>query len=274
MILTSKYLPLTPSGRGARITDRRVTDFSVEELRDLLDEHQWLAFQENPGRAHAGNGRRTRPVTAEEVTKCLRRLGRLVQNDRRQGAVLKLDGSKKEEVLLGEGFMPLHRDGALMGTDVAVVGIFCVEHQDVSGGRTFISDIEGATREVPREYLDLIREKGIEGRPVDRYYTKAADAWHWIPGFIDVGGKSYLNVGFPYRAGEKASWLVRIPGVDDARVQAIFEEMRAVLMSERYCYYHEWKEGELLLLDNRRTLHGREAFRGRRSLANIQVLAA
>jgi hypothetical protein len=33
------------------------------------------------------------------------------------------------------------------------------------------------------------------------------------------------------------------------------------------------ENGELLLLDNRRTLHGREAFQGQRSLVNIQVLA-
>jgi len=261
MTFTSRYRPLTPSGRGARITDRRLTDLSVQEIRDLVDEYQWLAFQENP-------------VTADEVVDCLGRLGRLVENDRRQGAVLKLDGSRKDEVLLGEGFMPLHRDGALMGMNVALVGIYCAQHQDVTGGRTFISDIESATREVPREYLDLIRERGIEGRPVDRYYTKAADTWHRIPGFLDVEGKSYLNAGFPYRPGEKPSWLVRIPGVDDARAQAIFEEMRSVLMNERYCYYHEWREGDLLLLDNRRTLHGREAFRGRRALANIQVMAA
>jgi alpha-ketoglutarate-dependent taurine dioxygenase len=45
-------------------------------------------------------------------------------------------------------------------------------------------------------------------------------------------------------------------------------------MDERYCYYHSWSEGDLLLLDNKRTLHGREAFKGQRSLANIQVIAA
>ena len=53
-----------------------------------------------------------------------------------------------------------------------------------------------------------------------------------------------------------------------------FETMRSVLMSEKYCYYHEWEEGDLLLLDNQRTLHGREAFRGERALANLQVRAA
>jgi (5R)-carbapenem-3-carboxylate synthase len=170
--------------------------------------------------------------------------------------------------------MPLHRDGALMGNTIDLVGIFCVEYKDVTGGgRTFVSDVENACKEVPPEILEIVRERGIEGRPVDRYYTKASDQWHRIAGFAEVGGKSYLNVGFPYRPGEKASWMLRIPGVDDDRCQQMFETMRAILMSETYCYYHEWDEGDLLLLDNRRLLHGREAFRGQRALANLQVLA-
>ncbi|HVJ91140.1 MAG TPA: TauD/TfdA family dioxygenase, partial [Labilithrix sp.] len=69
------------------------------------------------------------------------------------------------------------------------------------------------------------------------------------------------------------SWLVRIPGIEEERSQEIFETLRSVLMSEKYCYYHDWNEGELLLLDNKRTLHGREAFQGQRALANIQVIS-
>lgn len=261
--MSTSYQPLTPSGKGARITDRRVTDFSVEELRALVARHEWLAFKQHP-------------VTLDEMIPYLTRFGKLVENDRRQGPVLKLDASKKDEgeVLLGQGFMPLHRDGALMGNKIDLVGILCVEYKNVSGGRTFVSDIDNACKAVPAEILDVVREKGIEGRPVDRYYTKAADTWHRIPGFADVSGKSYLNVGFPYRPGEKASWMLRIPGVDDSKCQEMFETMRAILMSETYCYYHEWDEGDLLLLDNQRLLHGREAFQGGpRYLANLQVLA-
>jgi (5R)-carbapenem-3-carboxylate synthase len=255
------YEPLTPSGRGARITDRRFVDLSVDEIHALVERYQWLAFVGTK-------------LAEEAVLAHLGKFGRLVENDRRKRGVLKLDGSKRDEVLLGSGFMPLHRDGALMGTNVALVGIYCVEYRDVtSGGRTFISDIESATKEIPTEWLDLLRERGIEGRPVDAYYVKPSDTWHPIAGFLDVGGKSYLNVGFPYRPGEQASWLVRIPGVDDARCQAIFESMRKVYMDPKYCYYHSWNEGELLLLDNLRTLHGREAFQGQRSLSNIQVVA-
>lgn len=262
--MSSTYPALTGSGMGARISDRKITDFSVAELRALIDRHRWIAFKNHP-------------VSVEEMIDYLPQFGKLTENDRRVGPVLKIDASKKDEgeVLLGQGFLPLHRDGALMGYNIELVAICCAQHDNVSGGRTFISDIENGCKEVPTEILDILRDKGIEGRPVDRYYTKASDTWHWIPGFAETDGRSYLNVGFPYRPDEKASWMLRIPGVDDDRCQEMFETMRKILMSETYCYYHEWEEGDVLLLDNRKVLHGREAFTGGpRRLANLQVLAS
>jgi (5R)-carbapenem-3-carboxylate synthase len=264
--MASTYPPLTPSGKGATITDRRITEFAPDEIRALLAQHQWLVFKRDP----------VRPVAIDDLITYLGQFGKLTDNDRRKDHVLKIDASKTDEgeVLLGQGFLPLHRDGALMGNKIEIVGIFCVQYQDVTGGgRTFITDIENGCKDVPAEILETIRAKGIEGRPVDRYYTAAADAWHWIPGFAETEGQSYLNVGFPYRPGEKPSWMLRIPGVDDDRCAEMFETMRTILMSDQYCYYHQWAEGDLLLLDNRKTLHGREAFQGRRALANLQVLA-
>lgn len=256
------YEPLTPSGRGAKVRDRSLLDFAPEELRALVERYRFIAFQDHP-------------LTTEQVREYLGKFGPLTQNDRRKDGVLALDGKKKDEVLLGEGFMPLHKDGALMGTDVALIGIHAIDVKHVtSGGRTFVMDLEGATEEVPKEYLDLLRDKGIEGRPVDSYYLKSSDTWHRIPGFVEFQGKSFLNVGFPYSEGQKPSWLVRIPGETDARTTEVFDAMRKIFMSPRYCYFHAWTEGEVLLIDNKRTLHGREEFQGQRSLANIQVLAA
>lgn len=264
MSITSQYQPLTLSGKGVRITDRKLTDFTTEELQALINRYQWIAFKDNP-------------VTTDDVEHVLSKFGPLTQNDRRKGVVLSIDGSgeQKGEVLLGDGFLPLHRDGALMGTDVRLVGIFCVEYQNVvDGGRTFIVDTEGAMKDIPKDIMDLLRERGIEGKPVDRYYMKSSDEWHPIAGFINVDGQEFLNIGFPSPRNEKPSWLMRIPGVDEERFNEIFDLLNDIVMSEKYCYYQDWNEGDLLLLDNRKTLHGREAFKGQRKLANIQVLAS
>lgn len=265
--MTTTHATLTPSGKGLKITDRPITAFSVDEVRALIKRYQWVAFKRVP----------TAPVAIDDLRTYLGQFGKLTDNDRRVDNVLKIDASKVDEgeVLLGQGFLPLHHDGALMGNAIDLVGIFCVQYQNVTGGgRTFVADLENAIKDVPADILETLRSHGIEGRPVDRYYTAASDTWHKIPGFVDVEGETVLNVGFPFRPGEQPSWLLRIPGVDDDRCAAMFETMRQILMSDQYCYYHEWEEGDLLLLDNRRTLHGREAFRGKRALANLQVLAA
>lgn len=262
MTVAEKYETLTGSGRGLKITDKKPGDFDTVEIRELLKAHSFLVFSGTP-------------VTTDEVESFLSQFGSLTQNNRRKGTVLAIDGSKGDEgeVLLGQGFLPLHRDGALMGTNVEMVGIFCQELGDVTGGRTFVVDSASAQQDIPKEYLDLLREKGIEGKPVDSYYLKSADEWIGIKGFIEVDGKEYLNVGFPSPETEKPSWLIQIPGETEAKFREVFNTMTDVVMDTKHCYYHDWKEGDLVLFDNRKTLHGREAFTGGpRALANIQVL--
>jgi (5R)-carbapenem-3-carboxylate synthase len=55
-----------------------------------------------------------------------------------------------------------------------------------------------------------------------------------------------------------------------------FQELDAFLRLERYTYTHRWQVGDLLIIDNQRTLHGRTAisaggvrllFRGQLTLA-------
>lgn len=262
MTANAEYQVLTESGRGLKISNKSFKEFSKEELEELLDKYYWLVFTNNP-------------ITIDDVEDTLTQIGPLTENDRRKGAVLNIDTSKVDEgeVLLGQGFLPLHRDGSLMGTNVKYVGIFCVEHKNVTeGGRTFITDAESALKEVPQSYLDLLDEKGIEGKPVDNYYLKSGDEWHPIAGFIEVEGKKFLNVGFPSPEGEKKSWDMRIPGETDEKFKEVFDSLEGAVMDEKYCYHHTWTEGDLMLLDNRKTLHGREAFKGQRALANIQVL--
>ena len=54
----------------------------------------------------------------------------------------------------------------------------------------------------------------------------------------------------------------------------VFANLRRALFDERYVYYHDWREGDLLLMDNYAVLHGREGFQAaRRALANIQVVS-
>lgn len=43
------------------------------------------------------------------------------------------------------------------------------------------------------------------------------------------------------------------------RSDAFLAELDAFLRAERYAYTHRWQVGDLLVIDNQRTLHGRTA---------------
>lgn len=49
-------------------------------------------------------------------------------------------------------------------------------------------------------------------------------------------------------------------GVHGEEASGVVDELTASLYGKRYCYAHEWQDGDLLIADNYTLLHGREAF--------------
>ena len=196
---------------------------------------------------------------------------------RKDGAVM-VEDQDGAEVFRSRSALPLHKDGVLTGLDVLLVGIYCVSFEQVTGGRTYISDAMRALAGVPAEYVSILRENGLEGMAVDNtgYYRREYEgAWHPFPAFKGKPGKEKtLNIGLPAAQGEPASWLVRVANVDPPLSDRILASLRSCLLNAEYTYFHDWAEGDILLMDNYQVLHGREAWNGRkRQLANIQVLS-
>lgn len=52
-----------------------------------------------------------------------------------------------------------------------------------------------------------------------------------------------------------ASHAFRIEGMDDAEGQALLEELLAFASQPKYVYAHKWQQGDMLIWDNRCTLH-------------------
>lgn len=250
--------PLTRSGAGRRVSPDLLEDSAA--LGDALAEHGFLVV-------HHG------ATNADDVRTILARLGEPVQHASRQEGVLELDGDRDEtEVLRGREMMPLHKDGLLMGVDVAVVGIHCQVWRGVENGRTLVSDARSAWDAMDPEVLQLLERQGIEARAADEgYYLEGRGTWHPIEAIQRRPTGVSLAVGLPFPKGARASWHVRVAGVDSAASNAVFEHLEEVLLREEYVYRHEWAEGDLLLLNNHNVLHGREAFRGERALNNLQA---
>lgn len=257
---------LTPSGAGALLEPDGLDEpgFVADTLR-LLERQRFCVI------------RGALPTAADAVA-TLRRFGPINEAKTRQDGAVIVETQGDDEVFRSNGALPLHKDGLLTGFDVILVGIYCVHFQEVSGGRTYVSDANVALRELPPEDVETLRSNGLEAMAVDAsgYYREEFESvWHRFPAFKARPGRApSLSMGLPHAAGEKESWRVRVADVTRAESDRILAALRDAFLNANYVYYHDWREGDLLLMDNYAVLHGREAFEARRrALANIQVLS-
>ncbi len=182
--------------------------------------------------------------------------------------VLHLDGTREEgKVITGRGPLPLHTDGILLGTQVDLIILYAerVANLDMDGA-TIVCDQMTAWREMPSDLRDVLLRGYLEYKAFERgYFTNVPEGWYPIPTFRDYGRVRSLNLALPFEEGAPASWAVRVPGVSDEESRAFFEALRKHLSSPRYLYEHHWKQGDLIVIDNQRTLHGRQGLANKSS---------
>ena len=122
--------------------------------------------------------------TAADAVATLRRFGPINEAKTRQDGAVIVEARGDDEVFRSNGALPLHKDGLLTGFDVILVGIYCVHFQEVSGGRTYVSDANVALRELAPEDVETLRSNGLEVMAVDAsgYYRREFEAvWHRFP---------------------------------------------------------------------------------------------
>ncbi|MFE9042222.1 TauD/TfdA family dioxygenase [Streptomyces sp. NPDC012421] len=254
MSATDEYQRLTPSGMGALVpwtSGGTVGDLAARAKEAALASGCVLV--------------RGLDLDEDAFKLLVRSLGDTVDHKFGEGQadLLKLDASRdKGKVVTGRGPLPLHTDGLLVGEQVDLIVLYAAEFSDAPGsGETYVSDQLTAWREMPghlRRVLDahefeyLVKERG--------YFPTVPDDWYTIPTTRDYGRVRSLNLttAFPHDVDQR-SWEIRVKGMDPAGSERFFAELDAFLRSERYAYTHRWRVGDLLIIDNQRTLHGRTA---------------
>jgi alpha-ketoglutarate-dependent taurine dioxygenase len=259
----------TRSGAGILLDARDVGPLDAPDLGERLED--WL---------HAHRFAVLRGVLRDpgEAVALLTRLGPVNHAETRKDGAVLVEAERDDEVFRSNHPLPMHKDGILTGFDVWYVGIHCVEHLDVTGGRTYVSDARRALERMDPADVALLHEHGVEGMAVDRtgyYRAEYEGTWHRVQAFRARGDElPGLHLGLPHAPGEPESWRVRVADVEPAVSDRVLGRLRSALFDPDHVYYHEWREGDMLLMDNYAVLHGREGFTGRRRrLANIQVLA-
>lgn len=258
-----KDFPLTKIGTGIALSDFEDNQvLSPKFINQLVEEYEFIVlknFLPNINEAH----------------QFAASMGELVENKKREDSnKLVLDGSKAGiEVLQGKGRLPLHCDGLMMNEKVRLVFIYCIDCNLETGGRTYLSSNTSVWPEIPSEIKDVIINNGIEVYPCDAYYLKNEPVYHKFSGIQEVDGKQYLNGGLHYHPEEKPSWKVRFAGIDEDLSYEYFNKLEALFEDKKRTYFHDWAPGDLLIIDNVKSMHGREAYTGMRNLIQFQVRA-
>lgn len=176
--------------------------------------------------------------------------------------ILKLDG-EEGKIVTGRGELALHADGGLLQTRVDIAFLYAVETRRMQfQGATTICDHELAYQEMPIHLKNILDQEVFEYNVVDRaYYVDASPAsWFKVPVFVDYGWCNKMLIYFPFTDGNPPSWQSRVVGFSDKQSEMFFDELKAHMTQPRYYYKHFWNKGDLLILDNRRTLHAREPY--------------
>ncbi|MEJ8825345.1 TauD/TfdA family dioxygenase [Variovorax humicola] len=175
---------------------------------------------------------------------------------------LDLDGDKKK-IVTGRGQLPYHADGGLLLSQVDVVFLYGARIDNLKfRGSTLVTDHVLACKEMPRHLLEILENESFEVRVTERgYYADVSpDGWFQVPVFTDLGWVRKMLIYFPFDEGQPASWEPRIVGFTSIEMKKFFNELSQFFKNPRYTYTHYWKRGDLLITDNRRSIHEREEF--------------
>ena len=186
-----------------------------------------------------------------------------------------LSGQSDEgEVIRGRGALPIHTDGVLFDNRVDVVLLYSLEsqssHSDTSA--TIVTDQGAALRAAPPELVSPLRQRGVEYLVEERsYFSVQPDGWYPSRSWRHLGDQEYARVALPFLDDSPPAWRTKIRGWTEDESREYFTAMQEHLLSEEFTYLHKWEVGDLVLVDNRVALHGRQKVTGKRRILNGQI---
>lgn len=172
-------------------------------------------------------------------------------------------GGEEKKIVTGRGQLPFHADGGLLLSAVDIVFLYAVHIRNMRfRGATLTTDHVLAYQEMPLHLRDVLDNETFEINVLERsYYSNVSpQSWFTLPVFTDLGWVRKMLIYFPFDEGQLASWQTRIVGFSEYEIDKFFKELSQFYKSPRYTYTHYWREGDLLISDNRRTIHEREEF--------------
>lgn len=192
------------------------------------------------------------------------------------GAVLDLVIEEDpENYLFSRGDVPFHWDGAFAHATPRFFVFQCVRApKPGGGGETVFSDSTEVIRRAGPELVARWASTEISYRTQKlRHYggeiTAPLLAKHSVTGETTMRYNEPLD---PERYLNPVD--VSVPGMSEEDSAPFLADLRDRLHDPEVCYAHEWRDGDIVVVDNEALLHGRNAFVGdsSRHLQRIQVI--
>ncbi len=181
-----------------------------------------------------------------------------------------------EKVVTGRAMLPLHADGALVGTRPGIILLYANEYEEQPGfGRTVICDQFSALADLPPQFRSTVLGADWEYWVEDTsHFPTIAHQWVKVPPIVEEDKRKALNVALPFpEETPRPGWRVRLCGRSEEESRSVLASFSDFLEGDHYSYRHEWSKGDLLAINNRGVLHGREGVSegGKRHLYRAQL---
>ncbi|AXI78867.1 TauD/TfdA family dioxygenase [Peterkaempfera bronchialis] len=250
--------PLTESGMGTMISLAGSAEST--DLADLGGEIRTAALRSGCVLVKGVD------LDEQRFQRLVHAMGRTVDHKFGEGRadLLRLNASHDDgKVVTGRGMLPLHTDGLLVGERTDLIILYAHDFSDAPGsGETSVCDQLSAWGEMPARLRDTLdRAEALEYLVEERgYFPNVPEGWYPVASVRDYGRVRSLNLALDFPADTvPRGWQVRVPGLAAEESDRFLAELDAYLRGPRFTYQHRWSVGDLMVIDNQRTLHGRTA---------------
>lgn len=217
-------------------------------------------------------------LTREEFAETVAAIGNLSSHRFGTGTagLLDLDASPRpDKIVTGRSALPLHTDGTLVDASPKYIILYCHRIDQPSGsGCTEICNQSDAIEKAPPAIRTLLTTSWEYYITDASHFPDVANRWMSIPTTTETReGDIRLNIAMPFTGTTTGGWHVRLPGQTVEASAHSFIALNEYLRSLDSFYVHQWQRGDILVLDNKRVLHGRTAIApgGQRHLLRGQV---
>ena len=244
---------------GATVAGIDLANLSEAEWRmveDAFHEHAVLLFPEQNLTDEAQIAFALRFGEMELLRGDPKAMAVQISNQKPDGSVLQPDEHRYQALRGNEGW---HTDSSYMplAAKASVLSALVVPS---SGGETAVADMRDAYDALDQEMKDQIEDLSA----YHSLYQSQAKIGHKV----ETGaGYGYHTKGAPLRplvythpvTGRKSLFIgrhaYRIPGMDDGVAKELLDGLLEFACQPPRTYYHAWKPGDVMMWDNRCTLH-------------------